>query len=410
MKVVHLCTGYPISFNGGITNYVRSLAIEQSKKGMDVIVVGALDEHGNDYGFQYIEYHDFYVKPFTLRKKKGLFAYKKIEKILKREKPDLVHIHMILDVDRRLHKILKKYSIKYIISLHDYNLLCPRIQMYKDDKVCESVGPNCGKCATYVQQTFFLHKFFKVFQLNSEKGKLRSPEFLKIYENNKILLENADLLLPVSNKVMEIYKKSGIKNDYKVLHIGNITANNFHPYLKKKRNKNDKIKIVMLGNFSKIKGGQEFIKIVKNLSHNQYEFSFLGRSTEEEKKLMKENNILDKGAYKQVDLSKLLKEYDFGCVLSIWEDNAPQVVMELLNNNVPVIGTAMGGIPDFVKDSENGFLYNPYSNKSFHEMLQKISNLSPDDVEIMKQNITPTTTTEEHFEAMQEVYNQLLIQ
>ena len=408
MKVVHLCTGYPISFNGGITNYVRFLAIEQAKKGMDVVVVGGLDKHGNDYGFKYIEYHDFYVKPFTLRKKKGFSSYKKIEKILKKENPDLVHIHMILDVDRRLHKILKKYGIKYIISLHDYNLLCPRIQMYKDDSVCEKVGPNCGKCATYVQQTFFLHKFFKVFKLNSEKGKLHSPEFLKIYENNKILLENAELLLPVSNRVMEIYKKSDIKNNYKVLHIGNITADSFQNYPKKKRKKDDKIKILMLGNFSKIKGGQQFIKIAKKLPHNQYEFYFLGRSTEEEKQLMRENDIFDKGSYKQADLPQLLKEYDFGCVLSVWEDNAPQVVMELLNNNIPVIGTAMGGIPDFVKNSVNGFLYNPYSPKSFDEMIEKISNLSLDEVEAMKQNITPTITTEEHFRAMQEVYNQLL--
>ena len=46
---------------------------------------------------------------------------------------------------------------------------------------------------------------------------------------------------------------------------GNITAEQFKKYNIKNRTIKDKINIVMLGNFSKIKGGEQFINIVDNL-------------------------------------------------------------------------------------------------------------------------------------------------
>ena len=407
MKVIHLCTGYNITYNGGITNYVRSLAEMQVKKGHEVVVVGAKDSKASTLSFKYIEYSDFYVKPFTLRENKSIFAYKKMENIIKKEKPDLVHIHMMLDVDERLYKILKKYNIKYIVSLHDYSFLCPKIQMFRDNKPCEKVGENCKNCAYFLEQTFILKKLCDTFKINKEIGKKNSSKFLKMYEHNKKLLEGANLLLPVSNRVKEIYEKSDIKNNYKVLHIGNITANSFKEYQIKEVKENEKIKVVMLGNFSNIKGGNEFIKIANKLD-NKYEFYFLGRSSAAEKEMMKNNNIIDKGEYKQIDLPQLLKEYDFGCVLSIWEDNAPQVVMELLNNNIPVIGTRMGGIPDFIKDEINGFLYNPYSIDEFNNLIEKLNKLNKEKVEFMKSNIEKTKNPEEHFDDLEILYNKVL--
>lgn len=409
MKIMHLCTGYPLSYNGGITNYVRAIAETQANNGIDVVVVGGKDKNKKQYNFKYIEYDDAYVKPFTLRDNKGIIAYIKIKKILKKEKPDLVHIHMILDVDRRLYKILKKNNIKYIVSLHDYSLICPRIQMFRDNKPCEAVSAQCEHCAYFIEQTFILKKIFSILKINNKIGKLNSPNFKKMYNSSKKLLENAEVLLPVSKRVMEIYKNSNINNKYKVLHIGNITADNFKPYIRSHLiiGKDDIIKVIMLGNFSEKKGGNEFIKICRELKQINYKFYFLGRSSEKEKETMQENGVIDKGEYIQEDLPKLLKEYDVGCVLSIWEDNAPQVVMELLNNNIPVIGTSMGGIPDFIETGINGFLYNPYSEEEFKKLIENLKKMNKMQFEKMKENIKPTKTTTEHYDELKKVYEEI---
>lgn len=409
MKIMHLCTGFPISHNGGITNYVRSIANSQVDNGLDVVVVCGKEKEKCDFKFRYVEYSDFYVKPFTFRRNISFIAYKKIEKIIRNEKPDLIHIHMMLDVDERLYQILEKYKIKYIVSLHDYSFLCPRIQMFKEGANCEKVDcKKCSECATCLERMFILKKIATKIKIDITKGKKRSPQFLKIFENYKKLLENANILLPVSKKVEEIYINNGIKNNYQMLHIGNITANQFKEYSKKEYDREEKIKIVFLGTFSDIKGKNEFLKITKKLDHQKFSFYFLGRATEQDINIMRNNGIVNVGQYNQSDLKNILKEYDMGCVLSIWEDNAPQVVMELLNNNIPVIGTKMGGIPDFIQDSINGFLYYPYSTEEFELLINKLEKLNKEKVEIMKTKVRRTKTPNEHYNELEKIYKNIV--
>lgn len=408
MKIMHICTGYPITFNGGITNYVRSLANEQVKSGDDIVVVGGKDSNfsSDEYCFRYVEYNSFFLKPFSLAMKKNFFSYRQIKKIIKHEMPDIIHIHMMLDIDLRLADFLIKNKFKYIVSLHDYSYICPRIRMFKNDNPCKNIGEECLKCANFTEQNIFINKFFNLLKIDRNRFKNKSKNFQKMYLMNKKLLENANLLLPVSNRVKEIYMQSGIHNDYVVLHIGNLTANNFQKY-KRKPIKKKKIKVLFLGNFSKIKGGEEFVNITNDLDHRKFEFYFLGRCSDNEKAIMKVNKIINKGSYKQSELSKILQDYDLGCVLSIWEDNAPQVVMELLNNNVPVIGTKMGGIPDFIEDNVNGFLYDPYDNNSYRKMIQKLQKITLSDIQQLKENIVSTTTTSEHYSQLEQIYKSI---
>src|SRR5262249_8635337 len=55
------------------------------------------------------------------------------------------------------------------------------------------------------------------------------------------------------------------------------------------------------------------------------------------------------GAYRQDDLPELLARADVVVVPSIWEDCAPLVVAEALAARAPVLGSRIGGIPDFVE-------------------------------------------------------------
>lgn len=54
MKVLHICTGWPLSFSGGITNYVRSIAEEQNRNSIETYVLGKPDSVS--FEFNYINY------------------------------------------------------------------------------------------------------------------------------------------------------------------------------------------------------------------------------------------------------------------------------------------------------------------------------------------------------------------
>ncbi len=83
--------------------------------------------------------------------------------------------------------------------------------------------------------------------------------------------------------------------------------------------------------------------------------------------------------------------------------------MEFLNNHIPVVGTKMGGIPDFVNDS-NGILFDPYSQKDFELLVKKLRNIDRNDVYHLKSSIKRTTTTKEHSADIDKVYCQILNQ
>lgn len=61
--------------------------------------------------------------------------------------------------------------------------------------------------------------------------------------------------------------------------------------------------------------------------------------------------------YQFYDVPWMLGGKDLGVVPSIWWDNAPQTVFEFFSCGVPVLGAAVGGIPDFVRPGENGLLF-----------------------------------------------------
>lgn len=404
MKICHISTGYPISFQGGITNYVRALAEYQKKSGNDVCVVSSPDK--KEQLFEIREYSSNKIHPFEITYSVDKEELEKLKIFFDEQKFDIIHIHMMLDIDWDLYEVIKPY--KYVVSLHDYFYLCPRITMCKEDlSICTKYDETaCAKCISW----FEVNKYTRIMEdLLRKKTPLKEFKFPETeqkmtalrHEKFKKLLENADLLLPVSTRVREIYQDSGIDGNYKVLHIGNITADRFKEEFSF-NHKKEKIEITMLGTLLPLKGADLFVELAKRLDRNKVNMNFYGRSASYAEKL-KEVGIVDHGPYTQDQLPDILTNTDLGCVLSVWEDNGPQVVMEFLNNHVPVIGTQMGGIPDFVNE-KNGFLFNPRVKEEFDTLVEKINALTVEQIYEMKKSIRPTTTTKQHCEDMDNVY------
>ncbi len=404
MKILHIVTGCPLSYQGGITNYVRDLAKTQSNNGHNVWVMCSYDNNKCDnINYKFCKSN---IQPLTLGKMIDKKVLRDIDEFLKEQAFDLVHLHMMLDLDWDLFDVLKKY--KYVVSLHDYFYLCPRIKMV-DEKfhICGKVDlDKCKKCVGLFDQYSTTRRINRKLNavLNIKLPHICNETLITRFKKMKNLLEGAQILLPVSNKVEEIYRKSGISNNYKVLHIGNISANNFSNITTTDNVKNDKIRIAMLSSLMRLKGGDIYIKFAKEFDPKKYEFHFWGRADDLSNEL-KNSTIIDHGAYKQSDLTNILSTIDIGMVLSIWEDNAPQVVMEFLNNKVPVVGTKMGGIPDFIDNRVNGILFDPYDNKEINSIIEFFNNKFTIEMLLKwKKNIKRTKTPNEHYLDLLNVY------
>ena len=225
MKILHVCAGLPISNQSGVPNYVRGIAEAQVSLGNDVAVLSSGDEASNAFVFLHLPYRT-HIKSFS----KGRLVDKKalvwLKELFEKEKYDIVHFHLAMTLDWRIASILT--NERYFVSLHDYWFLCPRIFMFRDGKPCGKYEEKkCKKCISYFERfrvfrgmnrVFKTRHFFPYFPQNITK---------KRFNKYKQFLENALCVLPVSNRVAEIFKESGINANYKVVHIGNITAHSF---------------------------------------------------------------------------------------------------------------------------------------------------------------------------------------
>ena len=79
------------------------------------------------------------------------------------------------------------------------------------------------------------------------------------------------------------------------------------------------------------------------------------------------------------DLEKLILESSFIIVPSEWYENNPMTVIEAFNFGKPVIGAKIGGIPELVQNSVNGYTFNSGDIQSLEEAVDLASGLSDEE-------------------------------
>lgn len=409
MKICHISTGFPISYQGGVTNYVRSLAEFQISQGHDVYVISGPDD--KQFNFNTEIYKSDEIVPMKLSKPVDKTGLRRIQRFLDDNKFDLIHVHMMLDVDWDIYDVIKQY--KYIVSLHDYFFICPRIQMLMpDNTVCKHYDASkCSRCVSWFNTHRILNGLENKIAKKTPFHNFRFPEIpsdmtIIRYEKFKKFLEGASFLMPVSSRVQEIFEQSGINGRYRMIHIGNITADN---YVEEYSFDEDKyiIDVAMMGTLTYLKGADLFVRLANEIDKDKVKFHFYGRAATYSDAI-RDAGIIDHGPYRQADLPKILNCIDIGLCLSVWEDNGPQVVMELLNNHIPVVGTRLGGIPDFVEDGVNGYLFNPFDENDIQRIIDILNNMSRKQLKYLVERIHRTKTTEEHCREMALLYKEAI--
>ncbi len=79
------------------------------------------------------------------------------------------------------------------------------------------------------------------------------------------------------------------------------------------------------------------------------------------------------GPYWPHELDTVLGEVDVGIVPSVWEEAYAYAGVELLAKGIPVIGNAIGGIVDYVREGETGWLNHPCSADGLARIMRDIA-------------------------------------
>lgn len=337
------------------------------------------DDSGNEYFVKQIDF--FKISPIEKLLKTPRFFYSieaklNLENLIKREKPDIAHIHLYKGVlTPSILLALKRSHIPVVITIHDYGLLCPH-NLFLDGKnqICirclSTNNPiNCiiNKCnhnnlvlSTVSALEFIFHKVFFPFS-----------EFF-------------DRIIVVSKFGMEIHsRKVDLKN--KITHLYN-----FYPESNTtKHNTNKGDYFLYFGRLSPEKGILSLLYAWKELkSDAKLKIAGDGPLMTDVKEFIMLNNLtnIEILGFKMGDeLNELINHSSFVIVPSECYENNPLTIIEAYSNGKPVIGSKLGGIPEIIVNNETGYLYEIGNIKNFTDVLQKASSISLADYQLMSQ-------------------------
>ncbi len=398
LKVIH---GYPPYYMAGSEVYTATLCYELAKHVKLSIFTKIENEYqkpydikvDNEYGIKIIRVN----KPrrdYTFRSKyldermANLF-----EEALLIEKPDIVHIGHLSHLTILIVKIIKKFDIPIIFTLHDFWMMCIRGQLIKDDlSLCS--GPsidNCTKCNM---------KYFT----SEQNARADIEDYLtKFREVNELI----DLFIAPSKFLRNVYLNYGIpENKIIFMDYGFDTS----LFANIKNESSEKIRFGFIGRIIPVKGVATLIEAFNQINHNKALLNIYGNCSNSYlylKEQCKNTAIQFHGAFNYQDIAQVLSNIDALIVPSLWYENSPLVIHEAFLANIPVITSNLGGMAELVKHGQNGLLFEPGNAKDLKDKIESFI-LNPALIKALTRNPTKVRSIQQDAQEIIELYDKLI--
>lgn len=282
-------------------------------------------------------------------------ARKKVEQLVKTERPDIVHLHNIHhQISPSILHTFKKFGVPVVMSLHDYKMVCPVYTLFRKGKLCE-------KCA---DKKYYHCAFQRCSKSSFTKSVLNTIE---MYIHHKILkiYDLVDIFISPSEFLKNKMNTMGFKA--KIYHLRNfVNLNKYSPFYSWNEES-----MVYFGRLSQEKGLFTLLTAIRELQIKCKIFGEGPIRKKLEEKAMKENlaNISFLGHTPQEKLIKEIRQSMFVVLPSEWYENSPYSIVEAFALGKPVIGSNIGGIPELVENLKTGLTFEPGNSNDLREKI-----------------------------------------
>ncbi|MDD2650725.1 MAG: glycosyltransferase family 4 protein [Candidatus Cloacimonetes bacterium] len=321
-KVLFIITRLTI---GGVAAHLIQTAKYLEDNGYQcLIMTGSIEE--ND--LEMIRFHnDYTIKPLYLKELqrvinpfKDLIAILKLNKEIKKIKPDIVHTHTM------------KAGLVGRISAW----ICHVPQIYHTYHGLNFEG-YFGKILSFV--SIYIEKIMA--KLSTKLISL-SPLLTKELLKHKICKADKIVDIPLGFDFVLPQSPKSLRQLFSI--------------------SQDKIIVASIGRLARIKNHELFIKIAKLVCAKSPDIQFLivgdGERRQELQNMINaqnlQNDIIITGFFN--DLNNYYPEIDINLLTSL-NEGTPVTIMESFFFDILVLSSTVGGVPDMIKDGHNGFLF-----------------------------------------------------
>jgi glycosyltransferase involved in cell wall biosynthesis/spore maturation protein CgeB len=316
----------------------------------------------------------------------------------------LIHAHHFLPHSIGFIYIAKALGIPIIYSWHDYFGLCKNFNL-----IPKFIEKNVGYCEIEKNS-------IKQCELCLSASENIPPESQSIRrEAFYFALKHIDILhYPsenVKDRVHSFYGSLDMSKE-KVLGIpGYLTAKNQPLSL------NKRLKAVIFGNFTQVKGADFLIEIIKRFNKKEIDIYLYGRVDPKIKEsvymaLRDSDNFFYEGAYLSgEDTSLMLAGKDIALFASRWPETYSIALSEVVIAGLVPIAPNIGAYAERISAGINGYLYEYNDFSKVEEIINHLI-INPALVQEAKENLhkIPAMTIDAHMPEITKLYHNLILQ
>lgn len=280
-------------------------------------------------------------------------AQRKLEQLIKEEKPDIAHLHNIYhQISPSIITTLKNNNIPIVMTVHDYYLVSPLYSLYAKNKIYNPGYWN----------------YWHIIVTRAVKNSLAASILSSVvnwWHRHRGYYAKVDLFISPSNFLAKHLKR--VYPDSRIEVLPNFTEAH--------ENTGSVLKDYYLyaGRIINEKGVELVLQAALVLPN--VKFKIAGSGPEEPK--LKEKYSLDNvewlGQVETKELNILIKESKAVIIPSRWYENCPLAILESFSLGTPVIASNIGGIPELIQDGYNGLLFENDNRQSLIEQISRIN-------------------------------------
>jgi glycosyltransferase involved in cell wall biosynthesis len=352
-----------------------------------------------------------------------------ISSALLRLMPDILHVHELTFASAAVIGLARKLRIPVAKTIHNYWDVCPERDLLFNGRVqCNDYdrGEKCTRCTVLIERKPFRMQLSRMLRKKPWMGKLAktfagirqklnsnpkcdtdrnviksSPEISTRYLLRRQCYVDAlnacSFIHCYSNDSIEKMRGFGVKPELlKYVPVSTRVIDGILP--KEKKVPGGGLNFVYRGGLAPNKGVHSLIEGFCKSKTSSARLTIYGDGVSDYvtrlKQLSRGRNVRFAGAYLQSDLNYINSETDVGCVPSIASEIFGLVGIEYLNAGVPIIGSRIGGIPDYVRAGRNGLLFEPGDVDQISEVFELLIS-NPSKVSELAANASRWSTVED---------------
>ena len=407
MRILHVGCGFRPWRRGGLVAYVEDLMAEQVRRGDEVAYFFSGRVYPGLRGpwlrrwvrddiplFEVVNspLYDHGRQPVAELGEPG--TERLLGEAIDEFRPDVLHLQELAGLPVSVLEVARARGVPTVVTLQDYFFVCPNFKLLDArGRVClrREVGADClattaadPRPAGAVYEATASYDLERLPVLRGIEPARRTPairrvaravgrhapphvgpqgdaaDFQRRREVHVERLSEADCVIAMSQRVADIHMRLGV--DPTRLRILQLTLAHIEHLRPRVAAPADTVTFATLGAFESVaKGGRLVVEAARLLSQSPAAarvrilvFGWIAPSLAEEAAGL---DVFDlRGTYGPSELDGMLDEVDVGLMPSIWEEAYGYAGVEFLAKGIPVVANAMGGMPEYVREGETGWV------------------------------------------------------